>query len=76
MQDVIMGNRGDEVYGNSLLSTQFFCKPKTGPKNSLLVFLKNEWMAGKGDRSQLKLGGQTRTQIRKKTTLQIAVWGN
>lgn len=38
MQNV--NNRGhgreNEVHGNSVLSAQFFCKPKTAPKNSLL----------------------------------------
>ena len=43
MQDVT--NRGNEragerAYENSVISFQFLCKPKTGLKNSLLIFKK------------------------------------
>lgn len=34
------------IYGNSVLSARFFCKPKTAPKNNLLVKNKENVMTG------------------------------
>lgn len=37
------GMEDERLYGNSVLPIQFFCKSKTAPKNSLLIFKKPKW---------------------------------